>query len=797
MKSLKRVRMYRLIVLVILVFIILFTAIGFYTMAKTTYNFNSNFSDVSALEHMKYSTNGDDFYNFDSLESLDGTLSKNDLIIRGTINTENFINPVFVIRTNSNYYDAYVDGENILSKEKENIFNNFISIDFTPIPESYNGKTVDIFLFSNNPDNICKDVQIYTTNKYYLITQLFIGGISNAAFCLFGFISGIVLLLSYSSTRYRRYGLYVIGYLMILVSIMCLLSFNEFIILVVNNLYLISIMCIISMCQIPICILLFMQRYDAPLKRVKTHKMILNIYVVFLVMLLALNTLDVVSTQILILLVAISMTFITILSLFILIKGIINNVRNKVNLNTVSKNNQHFDSIIFEKYMPILFSIFLIVNIVSILLYGISRNSSMYIIPVSIAVTIIVLVLSTVFAFDLRIVNHIATVNQEIRLLNKNRVDLLLKKQMQLFNSNSTEDVCDKFINGLKLAIFPYKVNGKNEFEIYTTSVREKYVKDYNVFISSSSLVCIKKDKINDGDAEYEVLVGTGQFEGYTSVKYVRAQNFAQFEKIDAIMNQNIKFSDNDVVSFIGKNQNIKGIVLIRDLNGIEPIIKSLLNLYVKTCAMIIENNINLATTKNNLKDILFDLNELCELRLQQKGNHIKRICMYSALLAEKLKMSKKDIEKIKLATSMHDIGKIAISDKILNKPEKLTPEEFDIIKSHSEIGYDSFTNVTNDIISSAANIAKYHHEKYNGLGYFGLKGENIPIEARIVAICDVFDALSVKKIYKEPWNIKKINELLKKEKGNHFDPQITQILLDNMDEFLAIRDNYSESYEF
>lgn len=805
MKNLKRIRMYRLIVLMALVVAAVSFAVCFCAIAKTTYKFNGGFSDISALENMQYSLNGDDFYSFDDFESLEGKFLKNDLIIKGTINTDDFINPVLVIRTNSNYYDAFVDGENILSKEKDHIFNNFISIDFASIPEYYDGKDVEIFLFSNNPKNICKDVQIYTTNKYYLISQLFIDGLFNTLFCVFAAITGVLLLLSYISPRYRRYGLYVIGYLMLLVSIMCLFSFNKFIILLVDNLYLISILPVLCVCQVPICILLFIQRYDVSNREFKRHKMFLRFYIVLTIIGLALEILDLIYTKTFLLFIACMMFIITATCLKVLFNIVFCSAENNIitsnlelqnNYNYKTKNYHKFDSHILGKYIPILFSMFLVVNMVSIILYIIFDNTSMYIVPFSIAVTFIVIALSTVFAFDLKVVNDVVTTSQEIRLLNKNRIDLLISKQMEIFNVDNIEDICFKFINGIKEAVFPYKVNEKDELNIRTSSVREKYIKDYNVFVTSSSLVCIKKQKVYENDPEYEVFIGTGQFEGYSIIEYTRNNPTKEFEQIDAIMNQNTRFSDADVVSYVGDYQNIEGIVLIRDLDGIEPIVKSLLGLYVKTCATVIENILILSKAKYDRQDILYNLNEISELRLQQKGNHIRRICIYSRILAEKLGFSEKDTKILELAASMHDIGKIGITDKILNKPGKLTPTEFDIIKSHTQMGYESLTGINNDVILSAASIAKYHHEKYNGTGYFGLKGNQIPIGARIVAVADVFDALSVKKIYKDPWGIEKIVELFEKEKNKHFDAEIAKILIDNIDEFIAVRDKYSESYE-
>lgn len=142
----------------------------------------------------------------------------------------------------------------------------------------------------------------------------------------------------------------------------------------------------------------------------------------------------------------------------------------------------------------------------------------------------------------------------------------------------------------------------------------------------------------------------------------------------------------------------------------------------------------------------------------------------------------------------MHDIGKIAIPDEILNKPGKLTPEEFEIMKTHSQLGYDLLKTSSRMTLKAAAIIALQHHEKYNGTGYpNNLKGENIHIYGRIAAVADVFDALGCDRVYKKAWELEKIIELFKQERGQHFDPILVDILFKNMDNILEIKESLSD----
>lgn len=162
-----------------------------------------------------------------------------------------------------------------------------------------------------------------------------------------------------------------------------------------------------------------------------------------------------------------------------------------------------------------------------------------------------------------------------------------------------------------------------------------------------------------------------------------------------------------------------------------------------------------------------------------ETGNHIKRLNLYSELLANKLGCSKKFYEEIGKVASLHDVGKIGIDRSILKKPGKLTEEEFKVIKEHPEIGYEIIKKSGVSIM--AENIARYHHEKWDGSGYpYGLKGLEIPLEARIVSVVDVYDALRQKRVYKDGFTHEKAIEIIRSESGKSFDPNVVKIFLEN-----------------
>ncbi len=195
----------------------------------------------------------------------------------------------------------------------------------------------------------------------------------------------------------------------------------------------------------------------------------------------------------------------------------------------------------------------------------------------------------------------------------------------------------------------------------------------------------------------------------------------------------------------------------------------------------------------NTQKELLFTLGEVAENRSKETGKHIKRVSEYTKLLAKYAGLEK-DSELLRIASPMHDIGKVAISDKILNKPGKLTFEEFEIIKTHSQIGYRIFKNSKRPIMKAAAIIARDHHEKYDGSGYpMGKRGEEIHIYGRIVALADVFDALSSDRVYKKAWDIDKILSFIKSQRGKHFDPKLVDIFFEHLEEFLQIKEKYKD----
>jgi len=192
--------------------------------------------------------------------------------------------------------------------------------------------------------------------------------------------------------------------------------------------------------------------------------------------------------------------------------------------------------------------------------------------------------------------------------------------------------------------------------------------------------------------------------------------------------------------------------------------------------------------------DILNLLGTTVAKRDSDTYTHNFRVTLYALLLGEALKLTKPELKSLIKGAFLHDVGKIGISDTILLKPAKLTDDEFKVMKQHVNIGQEIIIN--SEQLNDSKNVVLYHHEKYDGSGYLkGLKGEEIPLNARIFAIADVFDALTSKRPYKEPFTYEKSKEIMYKDSGTHFDPKLTTIFFDIIhDLYNKINSNNNET---
>lgn len=198
-----------------------------------------------------------------------------------------------------------------------------------------------------------------------------------------------------------------------------------------------------------------------------------------------------------------------------------------------------------------------------------------------------------------------------------------------------------------------------------------------------------------------------------------------------------------------------------------------------------------LVKTQQEMMEIM---GQIGESRSKETSNHVRRVALYSYELAKLAGLSKKERNLLRMASPMHDIGKVATPDAVLLKPGRLTDEEYHVMKEHAAIGYEVFKHSNRDLLKAAAIIAHQHHERWDGRGYpQGLKGEEIHIFGRITAIADVFDALGSNRIYKKAWSDEEITNYFEQQIGFQFDPHLSQLFLTHFERFAAIRTSYSD----
>lgn len=207
------------------------------------------------------------------------------------------------------------------------------------------------------------------------------------------------------------------------------------------------------------------------------------------------------------------------------------------------------------------------------------------------------------------------------------------------------------------------------------------------------------------------------------------------------------------------------------------------------------------ATVKERTKEleesqleVIERLGLAAEYKDNETGNHVIRMSQFSYLLAKAMGLSEEGAELLKRAAPMHDLGKIGIPDRVLLKPGKLDKDEWKIMKTHVDIGGELLKNGSSPLLVMAKSVALTHHEKWDGSGYpNGLSGEDIPIEGRICAISDVFDALTSKRPYKEAWPVEKAMDLIKSESGKHFEPRLVELFVKILPSILLEQAKYQD----
>ncbi|ARU55545.1 metal-dependent phosphohydrolase [Oleiphilus messinensis] len=297
-------------------------------------------------------------------------------------------------------------------------------------------------------------------------------------------------------------------------------------------------------------------------------------------------------------------------------------------------------------------------------------------------------------------------------------------------------------------------------------------------------------------DTELSILAATGDFVGMaTQLDSDLVPEPIRHQLQSVLMSKKSVHTDETYISYVPTSSQTANVLYVSFDEPLSQYKKNLLDIFSTNVALTFENLAVKEDIEATQKELMYVLGDAIEQRSKETGSHVRRVALICELLARALNLEEPFVQAIKHAAPLHDIGKIGIPEHILHKPGSLDSQEWEIMKTHARLGYDLLHSSKRVLARVGANIALYHHEKWDGSGYpNGLVGAAIPIEGRIMAVADVLDALGSKRSYKTPWSADEIKSFLEAQKGQHFDPEICDLALENFEEIMALRAQYPDS---
>lgn len=261
-----------------------------------------------------------------------------------------------------------------------------------------------------------------------------------------------------------------------------------------------------------------------------------------------------------------------------------------------------------------------------------------------------------------------------------------------------------------------------------------------------------------------------------------------------AFTNKSSDFTDHYFISYYKTSHDACAVLYIEFNTPPSGFQNDLAEIFSTNVALVLESLVRHQQAQTNQRELMYILGDAIEARSKETGSHVKRTALLCHLIAQKLGMSETFCDAIKAAAPLHDIGKITVPERILHKPGKLDADEWEIMKQHAEAGGAMLARSALPIAQLGKTLARYHHENWDGSGYpDGLKGKAIPIEARIMALVDVIDALGSKRSYKEPWQETKILEFIKAERSIKFQPELVDLAEKHFNELMSIRNKHPD----
>jgi len=311
--------------------------------------------------------------------------------------------------------------------------------------------------------------------------------------------------------------------------------------------------------------------------------------------------------------------------------------------------------------------------------------------------------------------------------------------------------------------------------------------------IDSSSVYIVRHETDLFNKTEETYLACSGKF-GEQPANIDSISDKIKTRISSAFREKSNEFNDHYFISYYKTSLDACAVLYIEFNSPPSGFQNDLAEIFSTNVALVLESLVRQEQALNNQRELMYILGDAIEARSKETGTHVKRTAMLCHLIAQKLGMPNTFCDAIKAAAPLHDIGKITVPERILHKPGKLDPNEWEIMKQHAEAGGTMLARSSLPIAQLGKTLAHYHHENWDGTGYpEGLVGEAIPVEARIMAIVDVIDALGSKRSYKEPWLDAQILEFIKSEKGKKFQPELVDLAEQHFEELMGIRQRYPD----
>lgn len=716
--------------------------------------------------------------NIDDVKSYDkGTTAT----ITGTLpKTRNsYNNPAIYFETRNNFYNVYINNKQVYGYESSVKPLTGTTWSVIPIENNFSGDKIRIEMLGNTVEEAGRINNIYVDESAAIYIRIFFSSAVLTMLCLILFLLGLLLCITYISAKYRNRGMYYIGIISILYATFFFGTLNNYFGILSDNPFIWFIMSVLTGALIPLFFIKYFTYYVDDYRIRNIINKILDIYLCSLMALSILNYGEIVNVYY-------SIPYLYIIPLIVgayLIVYLIKKYYNKI----INKKNVFLDLLIL---IP-MFTLVIGMLYDTALIFSSNYKINAKYISLDIAIFFIIfcgLILTKVLKDE----NSRVVKLTEENIINKEIIKLMINDQNKLYGELNYYSLLSRFRKNNLTFLYPYI----SEEELLQKSVeRSYYLQGFRKFSKFKNNVSyfIYVEVRENNKKQYKIAEASGEFYKYRDKNPYEFSEFKEFKDIISRVNFNNNFHDDELIIPIGSEEKLNGVIYFDNIHFLTDTQKLVLESYLKTTSKLIENKIIMQNAKSGREDVVLNLALLSEYKTTETSLHIRRVSMYSKLIGKKLGLKEEEIENLYLASMIHDIGKVYVPDSIIGRLGELNEDEMEIKNSHVDFGYEILENCSNRILKSAALIARQHHDNFDGTGRHGLRGEEIYLYARIVAVADKFDRLAIGDFATKPLTVAQILDYFECEKGKSFDPGVIDILKKNIRTFVEIKEKYND----